>query len=119
MQKYFNTWAKWHTLQSLHKMSENKQIPFKFFQACFKSSETPTQWRSSQEISYQTFRLSTNNPFKCWGPSFFSLTSKCLETHLICNNKFISNPIQKMSRDSKSASEMITQPRSLMMYRVG
>ena len=32
---------------------------------------------------------------QCWGQAFFSLTSKPLETHLICNNKSINNSIQK------------------------
>ena len=77
---------------------------FKVFQACFKRCEIPIQWRSAQEIyipkvsSPSENKLSDFRPIALLnveGKLFFSLVSKCLETHLIHNNKFINNSIQK------------------------
>ena len=77
---------------------------FKVFQACFKRSEIRIQWRSAQEIyipkvsSPSENKLSDFRPIALLnvvGKLFFSLVSKCLETHLIHNNKFINNSIQK------------------------
>ena len=77
---------------------------FKVFQACFKRCEIPIQWRSAQEIyipkvsSPSENKLSDFRPIALLnveGKLFFSLVSKCLKTHLIHNNKFINNSIQK------------------------
>ena len=43
----------------------------------------------------QTVWLSFNSAFQREGKLFFSLVSNCLEAHLIYNNKFIDNSIQK------------------------
>ena len=77
---------------------------FKMFQACFKRCEILIEWRSAQEIyipkvsSPSEKKLSDFRPIALLnveGKLFFSLVSKRLETHLIHNNKFINNPIQK------------------------
>ena len=74
------------------------------FQACFKRCEIPIQWRSAQEIyipkvsSPSENKLSDYRPIALLnveGKLLFSLVSKHLETHLIHNNKFINNSIQK------------------------
>ena len=77
---------------------------FKFFQACFKRCEIPIQWRSAQEIYMPKVSSPSENKLSDFraiallnveGKLFFILVSKRLETHLIHNNKFISNSIQK------------------------
>ena len=77
---------------------------FKNFQTCFKRCEIPIQWRSAQEIyipkvsSHSENKLSDFCPIALLnveGKFFFSLVSKHLEAHLIHNNKFIDNSIQK------------------------
>ena len=77
---------------------------FKVFQTCFKRCEIPIQWRSAEEIyipkvsSPSENKLSDFRPIALLnveGKRFFSLVSKRLETHLIHNNKFINNSIQK------------------------
>ena len=77
---------------------------FKKFQACFKRCEIPIQWGSAQEIyipkvsSPSENKLSDLSPIALLnveGKLFFSLVSKRLETHLISNNKFINNSMQK------------------------
>ena len=77
---------------------------FKIFQACFQRCEIPIQWRSALEIYIpKVSSLSENKQsdfrpialLNVEGKLFFSLVSKCLETHLIQNNKFINNSIQK------------------------
>ena len=77
---------------------------FKNFQACFKRCEIPIQWRSAQEIYFPKVSSPSENKLSDFRPIallnvegklFFSLVSKCLETHLIHNNKFINNSIQK------------------------
>ena len=75
---------------------------FKVFQACFKRCEI--QWRSAQEIYIPKVSSPSENILTGFRPIallnvegklFFSLVSKRLETHLIHNNKFINNSIQK------------------------
>ena len=77
---------------------------FKSFQTCFKRHEIPIQWQSTQEIyipkvsSASENKLSDFHPIALLnveGQLFFSLVSKCLEAHLIHNNKIIDNSIQK------------------------
>ena len=86
------------------KCSKINKFLFKIFQACFKRCEIPIQWRSAQEIyipkvsSPSENKLSDFRPIALLnveGKLFFSLVSKRLETHLIHNNKFINNSIQK------------------------
>ena len=80
------------------------QFLFKIFRACFKRCEIPIQWPSAQEIyipkvsSPSENKLSDFRPIALLnveGKPFFNLVSKHLETHLIHNNKFINNSIQK------------------------
>ena len=77
---------------------------FKIFKTCFKRCKIPIQWRSAQEIyipkvsSPSENKLSDFRPIALLnveGKLFFSLVSKRLEAHLIHNNKFIDNSIQK------------------------
>ena len=77
---------------------------FKIFQTCFKRCEIPIQWRSAQEIYIPKVSSPCENKLSDFRPIallnvegklFFSLVSKRLETHLIHNNKFINNSIQK------------------------
>ena len=77
---------------------------FKIFQACFKRCEIPIQWRSAQEIYIpKVSSPSENKPsdfrrialLNVEGKLFFNLVSKRLETHLIHNNNFINNCIEK------------------------
>ena len=77
---------------------------FKISQTCFKRCKIPTQWQSAQEIyipkvsSPLENKLSDFRPIALLnveGKLFFSLFSKRLEAHLIHNNKFIDNSIQK------------------------
>ena len=86
------------------KCSKINKFLFKIFQARFKRCEIPIQWRSAQEIyipkvsSPSENKLSDFHPIALLnveGKLFFSLVSKRLETHLIHNNKFINNSIQK------------------------
>ena len=85
------------------KCSKISKFLFKIFQVCFKRCEIPIQWRSAQDIhipkvSNPENKLSDFRPIALLnveGKLFFSLVSKCLETHLIYNNKFINNSIQK------------------------
>ena len=83
-------------------MAQNKQILFKILQTCFKKSKNP--WGSAQEIyipkvsSPSENKLSDFRPIvllNVEGKVFFSLVCKRLEVHLIHNNKFINNSIQK------------------------
>ena len=76
----------------------------KIFQACFKRCEIPIQWQSAQEIYIpKVSNPSENKPsdfrpialLNVEGKLFFSLVSKRLETHLICNSKFINNSVEK------------------------
>ena len=77
---------------------------FKIFQTCFKRCEIPIQWRSAQEIYIPKVSSPCENKLSDFRPIallnvegklFFSLVSKRLEAHLIHNNKFIDNSIQK------------------------
>ena len=77
---------------------------FNIFQACFKSCEIPIQWWSAQKIyipkvsSLSENKLSDFHPIALLnieGKLFFSLISKCLETYMIHDNKFINNSIPK------------------------
>ena len=77
---------------------------FKNFKTCFKRCKIPTQWQSAREIyipkvsSPSENKLSDFRPIalvNVEGKLFFSLVSKRLEAHLIHNNKFIDNSIQK------------------------
>ena len=77
---------------------------FKIFQTCFKRCEIPIQWRSAPEIYIPKVSCPSENKLSDFRPIallnvegklFFSLVSKRLETHLIHNNKFINNSIQK------------------------
>ena len=81
---------------------------FKIFQTCFKTCQIPIQWRSAQEIYIPKVSTPSNTKISDFrqrallnvdGKLFFSLISKRLETHLISNNKFISNSIQKACMD--------------------
>ena len=86
-------------------MFQNKQFFFfKIFQACFKRCEIPIQWESAQEICIPKVSSLSENKLSDFrsivrlsveGKPFFSLVSKRLDTHLIHNNKFINNFIQK------------------------
>ena len=90
-------------------MSQNKQICFQNFSNLFKRFEIPIQWQSAQEMIYipkvsspSENKLSDLRPIALLnveGKLFFSLVSKCLEAHLIHNNKFIDNSIQKGCMD--------------------
>ena len=86
------------------KCSKISKFLFKIFQACFKRCEIPIQWRSAQEIHIPKVSNPSENKLSDFRPIallnvegklFFSLVSKRLETHLIHNNKFINNSIQK------------------------
>ena len=86
------------------KCSKISIVLFKIFQACFKRCEIPIQWRSAQEIHIPKVSNPSENKLSDFRPIallnvegklFFSLVSKRLETHLIHNNKFINNSIQK------------------------
>ena len=77
---------------------------FKIFQTCFKRCEIPIQWRRAQEIYIPKLSSSSENKLSDFRPIallnvegklFFSVVSKHLEAHLIHNNKFIDNSIQK------------------------
>ena len=77
---------------------------FKNFQAYFKRCEIPIQSRSAQEIYIPKVSSPSENKFSNFRPTallnaegklFFSLVYKCQETHLIHNNKFINNSVQK------------------------
>ena len=77
---------------------------FNIFQACFRRCKVPIQWWSAQEIyipkvsSPSGNKLSDFRSIALWnveGKLCFSLVSKCLEAHLIHNNKLINNSIQK------------------------
>ena len=78
-------------------MPKTSKFLFKTFQACFKRWEIPIQWWSAQEIYIPKVSTQSNNPLNVKGKLFFGLIFKCLETHFICNNKFINNSIQKGS----------------------
>ena len=90
-------------------MSQNKQICFQNFSNLFKRFEIPIQWQSAQEMIYipkvsspSENKLSDLRPIALLnveGKLFFSLVSKHLEAHLIHNNKFIDNSIQKGCMD--------------------
>ena len=86
------------------KCPKTSQFLFKIFHACFKRCEIPIQWRSAEEIyipkvsTPSDTNLSDFRPIALLnveGKLFFSLISKRLEIHLIHNNKFINNSIQK------------------------
>ena len=86
------------------KCPKTSKFLFKIFQACFKRCQIPIQWRSAQEIFIPKVSTPSNTKISDFRPIallnvegklFFSLISKRLETHLICNNKFINNSIQK------------------------
>ena len=86
------------------KCSEISKFLFKIFQACSKRCQIPIQWRSAQEIHIPKVSNPSENKLSDFHPVallnvegklFFSLVSKRLETHLIHNNKFINNSIQK------------------------
>ena len=86
------------------KCSKISKFLFKIFQACFKRCEISIQWRSAQEIHIPKVSNPSENKLLDFRPIallnvegklFFSLDSKRLETHLIHNNKFINNSIQK------------------------
>ena len=85
------------------KCSKISKFLFKIFQACFKRCEIPIQWGSAQEIHIPKVSNRSENKLPDFrqiallnvrGNLFFSLVSKCLETHLIHNNKFINNSRQ-------------------------
>ena len=85
------------------KCSKISKFLFKIFQACFKRCEVPIQWRSAQEIHIPKVSNPSENKLSDFGPIallnvegklFFSLVSKCLETHLMHSNKFRNNSIQ-------------------------
>ena len=86
------------------KCPKTSQFLFKIFNACFKTCEIPIQWQSAQELyipkvsTPSDTKLSDFRPIALLnveGKLFFSLISKRLEIHLIHNNKFINNSIQK------------------------
>ena len=86
------------------KCSKISKVLFKIFQVCFKRCEIPIQWRSAQEMHIPKVSNPSQNELSDFrqiallnveGKLFFSLVSKHLETHLINNNKFINNSIQK------------------------
>ena len=86
------------------KCSKISKFLFKIFPACFKRCEIPIQWGSAQEIHIPKVSNPSENKLSDFRPiallnvegkRFFSLVSKRLETHLIHNNKFINNSIQK------------------------
>ena len=64
----------------------------------------PLQWRSTKEIYIPKVKPPTEHNISDFHPIallnlegklFFSLVSRCLETHLISNNKFINKSVQK------------------------
>ena len=86
------------------KCSKISKVLFKIFQVCFKRCEIPIQWQSAQEMHIPKVSNPSQNELSDFrqiallnveGKLFFSLVSKRLETHLIHNNKFINNSIQK------------------------
>ena len=90
------------------KYPKTSQFLFKSFHACFKRCKIPIQWRSAQELyipkvsTPSDTKLSDFRPIALLnvkGKLFFSLISKRLEIHLIHNNKFINNSIQKCCMD--------------------
>ena len=92
------------TYKVYKKCSKISKFLFKIFQACFKRCEIPIQWRSAQEIHIPKVSNPSENKLSDFRPIallnvegklFVSLVSKRLETHLIHNNKFINNSIQK------------------------
>ena len=86
------------------KSSKITKFLFKIFHACFKRCEILIQWWSAQEIHIPKVSNPSQNKLSDFraiallnveGKLFFSLVSKCLETHLIHNNNFTNNSIQK------------------------
>ena len=78
-------------------MSENKQIPFQNLSSL---CEIPIQWQRAQKIYIPKVSTPSDTklsdfrpiaPVNVKGKLFPHLISKCLETHLIYNNKFINN----------------------------
>ena len=86
------------------KCPKTSQFLFKIFNAYFKTCEIPIQWQSAQELYIPKVSTPSDTKLSGFCPKallnvegklFFSLISKRLETHLIYNNKFINNSIQK------------------------
>ena len=86
------------------KCPKTSKFLFKIFQTCFKRCQIPVQWRSAQKIYIPKVSTPSNTKISDFHPIallnvegklFISLISKHLETHLISNNKFINNSIQK------------------------
>ena len=77
---------------------------FKFFLSCMDKGIIPLQWRSAKEIYISKVNPPTAHNISDFLPIallnkeaklFFSLVSRCLEKHLISNNKFINKSVQK------------------------
>ena len=86
------------------KCSKISKFLVNIFQAYFKRCEILIYWRSAQEIHIPKVSNPSEKKLSDFSPIallnvesklFFSLVSKGLETHLIHNNKFINNSIQK------------------------
>ena len=102
--KCLSTWAKWQAYKVYKKCLKTSKFLFKIFQDCFRRCQIPIQWRSAQEIYIPKVSTPSNSKISDFRPTallnvesklFFSLISNPLETHFICNNKFINNSIQK------------------------
>ena len=87
------------------------QFLFKNFHACFKRCKIAIQWRRAQVLyipkvsTPSDTKLSDFRPIALLnveGKRFFSLISQRLETHLIYNNTFINNSIQKTLYEESS-----------------
>ena len=77
---------------------------FKIFLACMNKGIIPLQWHSAKEIYIPKVKPPTAHNISDFRPIallnvmgklFFSLVSRCLETHLIGNNKIINKSVQK------------------------
>ena len=78
---------------------------FKIFLSCMNKGIVPLEWRSAKEIYIPKVKPPTEHKISDFlrtislpnveGKFFFSLVSRRLETHLISNNKFINESVQK------------------------
>ena len=77
---------------------------FKIFLSCMNKGIIPLQWRSAKEIYIPKVKPPTEHNISdlcpiallnVEGKLFFSLVSRCVETHLISNNKIINKSVQK------------------------
>ena len=77
---------------------------FKIFLSCISKGIIPPQWQIAKEMYIPKVKPPTEHNISDFcpialvnveGKLFFSLVSRCLETHLISNNKFINKLVQK------------------------